>query len=277
MAARAIVQSCRSGPRHDGAAGLRGIWVDFALVGLGVGALAVLIGLGARVAAPVLWPIRHDRPLAPRALMDRVALIRFALAGGLVLALAGTAVLVMTMIAIVLGLSDRAGAIVVMATITAGVLASTGWGVLYTRRYHPRPLPPSPLRRAPGASHAPARRPGRRRAHPAETDGVDDDTGPPPDEDARLLPDDASRTPATAGPVTTAPVTGEADAPDGEQSGAEQDERAPWDALRSIPAAASSGGAAATVADSATALPDTAIADAGTPRVTGPAGMRRSD
>ena len=128
--------------------------MDFVVVGLGVGALAILLGLTSREAGPRWWPLRRDQPLAPAEQARRLAIGRAGRAGGLVLCLAGGAIVVATIIALGLNFSDQAGAILVMATISVTVFAGVAWGALYVARYHPRPLP-----RTPGRRTAPESRP----------------------------------------------------------------------------------------------------------------------
>ena len=122
--------------------------MDFVVVGLGVGALAILLGLTSREAGPRWWPLGRDQPLVPAEQARRLAIGRAGRAGGLVLCLAGGAIVVVTIIALGLSLSDQAGAILVMATISVTVLAGVAWAALYVARYHPRPLPRTPGRRA---------------------------------------------------------------------------------------------------------------------------------
>lgn len=122
--------------------------MDFVVVGLGVGALAILLGLTSREAGPRWWPLGRDQSHAPAERARRLAIGRAGRAGGLVLCLAGVAIVVATIIAIGLSLSDQAGAILVMATISLAVLGGVAWATLYVARYHPRPLPRTPGRRA---------------------------------------------------------------------------------------------------------------------------------
>lgn len=122
--------------------------MDFVVVGLGVGALAILLGLMSREAGSRWWPLRRDQPLAPAEQARRLAIGRAGRAGGLVLCLAGGAIIIATLIALGLNLSDQAGAILVMATISVTVFAGVAWAALYVARYHPRPLPRPPGRRA---------------------------------------------------------------------------------------------------------------------------------
>lgn len=121
--------------------------MDFVVVGLGVGALAILLGLTSREAGSRWWPLRRDQPVSATERARRLAIGRAGRAGGLVLCLAGGAIVVATIIALGLSLSDQAGAILVMATISAAVLGGVAWASLYVARYHPRPLPRAPSRR----------------------------------------------------------------------------------------------------------------------------------
>lgn len=112
--------------------------MDFVVVGLGVGALALLLGLSIRELGSRWWSIRPDEPLSTPDQARRLAIGRVSRAGGGVLSLAGGLILIATVAAIALGLPDRTGAIVVMAVVTIAVLGTVAWGAVYARRYHPR-------------------------------------------------------------------------------------------------------------------------------------------
>jgi len=120
--------------------------VDFVVVGLGVGAFVVLLGLTIRGAGSRWRPRRAD-PLLPGAEVGRrLAIGRACRAGGLVSCIAGTGILLVTVTALLLSLSDRAGAVVVMVAVSAAVLGGVGWAILYAHRYHPRPRSGAALR-----------------------------------------------------------------------------------------------------------------------------------
>lgn len=121
------------------------------VVGLGVGALAILLGLTMREVVARRWLARPDQPVPARQLVRRLAIARACRAGGLVISLAGGAIAAVTLLALSLGVSDRTGAILVMAVISAALLGGVGWGTAYAHRYHPRPLPRTPSRRRPTA------------------------------------------------------------------------------------------------------------------------------
>ena len=113
--------------------------VDFVVVGFGLGALGVLLGLTLRDAASWRWRIRSDRQLAAPELVRRVAIGRACRAGGRVLAVAGGSACLATLLGLLLRLSDRAGAalvLVLLLLVTAGAIA---WSAVYAHRYHPRP------------------------------------------------------------------------------------------------------------------------------------------
>lgn len=112
--------------------------MDFVVVGLGVGALALLLGLTIRELGSRWWSIRPDEPLSAPDQARRLAIGRVSRAGGVVLGLAGGLILIATVAAIALGLPDRTGAIVVMAVVTVAVLGTVAWGAVYAHRYHPR-------------------------------------------------------------------------------------------------------------------------------------------
>jgi len=120
--------------------------VDFVVVGLGLGAIGVLLGLALRDLAPRAWPVRSARELGRAEVARRVAWARPLRAAGRVLALAGLLLWVVTLAALAGGANDRAGAILVMAALTLLIAAALAWGALYARRYHPRPARRGPRR-----------------------------------------------------------------------------------------------------------------------------------
>lgn len=61
---------------------------------------------------------------------------------GRVIALAGGVLWIATLIALVAGLSDRAGALVVLVVATLLLLSLLAWATAYAHRYHPRPVRP---------------------------------------------------------------------------------------------------------------------------------------
>lgn len=124
--------------------------MDFVVVGLGVGALAVLLGLTIRELGSRWWSLAPGVPLSSPDQVRRLAIGRVSRAGGSVLSLAGVLILIATIVAIGLGLPDRTGAIVVMAVVTVAVLGTVAWGAIYAFRHHPpaarparRPRPPA--------------------------------------------------------------------------------------------------------------------------------------
>jgi hypothetical protein len=138
---------------------LQGGRVDFVVVGLGVGALAVLLGLIIRDSGGRWWSIRGDRALPPAEADRRLAIGRACRAGGLVLGVAGGVILAVTATALVLGFSDRVGAILVMAAVAATVLGGVAWALLYTHRHHPRPRSRMVSRRHGQGTERPEERP----------------------------------------------------------------------------------------------------------------------
>jgi hypothetical protein len=123
--------------------------VDFVVVGFGLGALAVLLGLGVRDLGPWTRPVpRAGRgDLAWAEIARRVARGRACRAGGLVATLGGTAICAVTFLALVAGLGDTAALWVVVATVALAALALVGWAVLY-RRTQAAGRPVAPVSRA---------------------------------------------------------------------------------------------------------------------------------
>jgi len=111
--------------------------VDFVVVGFGLGALAVLLGLALRDRGPWFWRVSPWRELASPLLVQRVAWGRGCRAGGLVLALAGGAVLLVTVVALLAGADDRPGLLLVAGTITLAAAGVLAWLLAYLRFAHP--------------------------------------------------------------------------------------------------------------------------------------------
>lgn len=120
--------------------------MDFVVVGFGLGALGVLLGLLLREAGAWWWRVRTHlwRPAADVA--ERVAYARACRAGGRILAMGGAVACGLTLVALLAGLSDRAGASVVVGSLTAIGFAIGAWAFTYAHRYHPRPARPRPRR-----------------------------------------------------------------------------------------------------------------------------------
>jgi len=116
----------------------RGRGVDFVVVGLGLGAVGVLVGLALRDLAPLRSRVRADRVMVATDVARRVAFGRGARAVGRVIVLCGAALWLATLLALTLGVSDRAGAVAVMVTLAIALLAAVAWMFMYAQRYHPR-------------------------------------------------------------------------------------------------------------------------------------------
>jgi hypothetical protein len=191
--------------------------VDFVVVGLGVGALAILLGLTIRELGARWWSLQPDVPLSSPEQARRLAIGRVSRAGGSVLSLAGGLILLATVAAIALGLPDRTGAIVVMAVVAVAVLGSVVWGAVYARRYHPRSARRARLPR-PAAEPLPDQPPSLAGTIdaafagdlPAE-DSLTADPQPGASRDAQLsdivISDDALETTDEAGPEPTLATT----------------------------------------------------------------------
>lgn len=129
--------------------------MDFVVVGLGLGGLGILLGLLTRDVGSRRWRLRPDVEAATGEASRRVAAARACRAGGRVLALGGGGVCLATLAALLLRLSDRAGALLVLLALLATAAGSILWAATYAHRYHPRPVGARPARRvAPVAPHA---------------------------------------------------------------------------------------------------------------------------
>lgn len=128
---------------HDAAQGER--TVDFVVVGFGLGAAGVLLGVlvtgwlagrSERAAAAAPSPVAAAHGLAAAA-ERRGAGQAFLYAGG--------AVILATVGGLAGGLDDRTGALLIATVVTVGVLGILCWGYLYRARH---PMPPRPRRQA---------------------------------------------------------------------------------------------------------------------------------
>ena len=122
--------------------------MDFVVVGFGLGALGVLLGLLLRDVGPWWRRARPEQALEASELIRRVAWGRGCRAAGRTLALAGGALCLMPVVALIAGLSDRLGAILVLAVLALATGGVVAWSATYAHRYHPRPLRRHPVGRA---------------------------------------------------------------------------------------------------------------------------------
>ncbi|MBA3336897.1 MAG: hypothetical protein H0T49_04990 [Chloroflexia bacterium] len=108
--------------------------MDFVVVGLGLGALAVLVGLALRDFGP-----RFRRfPLHPRVsrsqVRDAISWGRACRAGGLVLALAGGGLSLLTLVALFSRASDRSGGLIVACSGVVALCGIAAWAYVFRRR-----------------------------------------------------------------------------------------------------------------------------------------------
>ncbi len=108
--------------------------VDFVVLGFGLGALVVLLGLALRNLGPWARRIRQGQVLPWSEVSRRVTWGRACRAAGLVVAIAGGFVFSMTLVALVGRVSDATGALVVLFASAAALLACVGWALVYARR-----------------------------------------------------------------------------------------------------------------------------------------------
>ena len=113
--------------------------MDFVVLGFGVGALLVLVGLGVRDLGPMLRrlprPGLADLPWSEVA--RRVAWGRACRAAGLVVTLAGAALCLVTLLVLVAGAGDGLGMGLVLGMLATTVLVSAGWALLFVRQVQP--------------------------------------------------------------------------------------------------------------------------------------------
>ncbi|MCC6315827.1 MAG: hypothetical protein IT337_17655, partial [Thermomicrobiales bacterium] len=111
--------------------------MDFVVVGVGIGALAILLGLIVRDAGS--WWVRRAASRAPTDPRRTRTLHGVCRAAGRALALDGLVLLAVTAVALFAGWSDRAGATAVMLALAIVLLGSIGWAFRYTQRHYSRP------------------------------------------------------------------------------------------------------------------------------------------
>lgn len=113
--------------------------MDFVVVGLGLGGLGVLLGLLSGAAGARRWRLRPEVAVAAGDASRRVGAARAWRAGGRVLAVGGLLPGLATLVALLLRLSDRAGARLVLAALLVAAVGALVWAVAYARRHHPLP------------------------------------------------------------------------------------------------------------------------------------------
>lgn len=126
--------------------------MDYIIFGLGAGATLTLVGWAFREWGPSIRdrsPAGAETVLSGYQLVDRMAWQRFCRSCGALLAIIGLLVLVTTIIATALMLSNRTGATIVLSTMAAGVVATLVWLGLFLHRFGARgiirPKPATPL------------------------------------------------------------------------------------------------------------------------------------
>jgi hypothetical protein len=121
--------------------------LDFVVVGLGVGAFAVLLGLAIRDLGPFFRRIPRAGTMPWSEVAERVAWGRRCRAAGLVVAIAGATLCLITGISLLARVGDSTGMWIVLAALVAGALAIALWAFRY--QAHVRaPSIPSPIEEA---------------------------------------------------------------------------------------------------------------------------------
>lgn len=105
--------------------------MDFVVVGLGIGAFAVLLGLAIRDLGPFIRRIPRDGALAWTDVAERVAWGRRCRAAGLVIALAGAGLCLVTGISLLARVSDSTGMWIVLAALGLALVAIAAWAFRY--------------------------------------------------------------------------------------------------------------------------------------------------
>ncbi len=105
--------------------------MDFVVLGFGVGALAVLLGLAARDLGPMVRRVPRDGSIPWSIVAERVTWGRACRAGGLVIALAGATLCVTTGAALLARASDGTGMLVVLGGVVVVLIAIAAWAIRY--------------------------------------------------------------------------------------------------------------------------------------------------
>ena len=106
--------------------------MDFVVVGLGIGALAVLLGLAIRDLGPFFRRIPRDGSIPWSEVAERVAWGRRCRAAGLVVAIAGAALCLITGVSLLARTADSTGMWIVLASLGLAVLAIAAWAFRYS-------------------------------------------------------------------------------------------------------------------------------------------------
>lgn len=117
--------------------------MDFVVLGFGVGALAVLLGLAARDLGPMLRRVPRDGSVPWAVVTERVTWGRACRAGGLVVALAGAMLCVLTGAALLARASDDTGLFVVLGGVVAVLIVIAAWAIRYIMRRNEQPDRPT--------------------------------------------------------------------------------------------------------------------------------------
>jgi len=114
------------------------------VLGFGVGALAVLLGLAARDLGPMLRRVPREGSIPWAVVAERVTWGRACRAGGLVVAMGGAMLCVLTGAALLARSSDDTGMLVVLGGVVVLLLSIAAWAIRY--RMSPSEQPDRPVR-----------------------------------------------------------------------------------------------------------------------------------
>lgn len=127
--------------------------MDFVVVGFGLGALAILLGVLMHGWLARRWERIAARAVAPDDRAAALAVAGWRRDAGQALSTAGSALLIATVGALAGGLHDQTGALLITTTATVAALGLLLWGYLYRLRH---PAPPERRSRTAAASLPPA-------------------------------------------------------------------------------------------------------------------------
>lgn len=113
--------------------------MDFVVLGFGIGALAVLVGLGIRDLGPMLRRVprgeRSDLPWSEVA--RRIGWGRACRAAGLVVTLSGAALCLLTLLVLIAGAGDGFGMGAVLGALAIALVVGGIWAALFVRPANP--------------------------------------------------------------------------------------------------------------------------------------------
>ena len=101
--------------------------MDFVVIGFGLGALVLLLGMIVQQVGPTFFRVPRTPPLAWAVFSHRRSRLRTCRAAGRMLAIAGGGICTVTFLALVAGVNDRVGAGLVLTAVLFALLGFLAW------------------------------------------------------------------------------------------------------------------------------------------------------